>query len=85
MDVTERRSRLRLSGAPMFDELNQLPREYVRDLDAWTCAWYDAAVARGFIGSPYEPDAATVKLLQGYFHARLTPVEAAEACFARKH
>ena len=69
----------------MFDESNQLLREYERDLDAWTCAWYDAAVARDFIRSSYQPDAATVKLIQGYFHARLTPAEAAEACFARKH
>ena len=69
----------------MFDESNQFPREYERDLDEWTCAWYDAAVAMDFIRSPYQPDAATVKLLQSYFHACLTPAEAAEACFARKH
>ncbi|OUL90001.1 hypothetical protein CA603_18050 [Paraburkholderia hospita] len=69
----------------MFDESNQLSREYERDLDGWTCAWYDAAVARDFIRSPYHPDAETVKRLQGFFHARLTPAEAAEACFARKH
>jgi hypothetical protein len=69
----------------MFDESNQLPPEYLHELDAWTCAWYDAAVARDFIRSPYQPDTATVILLQGYFHAGLTPSEAAAACFARKH
>ena len=69
----------------MFDESNQLPREYEQYLDAWSCAWYDAAVARDFIQRPYYPDAATVRRLHGYFLARLTPAEAAEACFARKH
>jgi hypothetical protein len=69
----------------MLDESNELPREYERDLDAWTCAWYDAAVASNFIRSPYHPDATTLKRLQGYFHAGLTPAEAAEACFTLKH
>jgi len=69
----------------MLDESNQLPHEHGRDLDTWTCAWYDAAVARDFIRSSYHPDAATVKRLQGYFHAGLLPAEAAEACFGRKH
>ena len=69
----------------MFDDSNQIPREYERDLEAWTRAWYDAAVARDFVRSPYHPDAATVKRLQGYFHAGLLPAEAAEACFGRKH
>jgi hypothetical protein len=68
----------------MFDE-SKLPRENEHDLDAWTCAWYDAAIARDFIRPPYHPDAATVERLYGYFHASLTPAEAAEACFARKH
>ena len=27
------------SGVAMFDELNRLPLEYERDLDAWTCVW----------------------------------------------
>jgi hypothetical protein len=69
----------------MVDEWNLLPRQYERELDAWTCAWYDAAVARGYIPLLYHPDAATVQRLQDYFHAGLTPAEAAEACFARKH
>ena len=70
-------------GFAMFDESSWLPRDYERDLDAWMCAWYDAAVARDFVRSPYHPDAATVKRVQGYFHARLTPAEATEACFTR--
>jgi len=72
-------------GIGMFDKSEQLPLAYERDLEAWTCAWYDAAVARDFIQWPYHPDTTTVKRLQGYFHAGLTPVDAAEACFARKH
>lgn len=51
----------------MFDESNGLPLEYERDLDAWICAWYDASAAKGFIRSPYHPDAATAKILLGYF------------------
>ncbi|SAL72360.1 hypothetical protein AWB69_08793 [Caballeronia udeis] len=69
----------------MFDDSNEIPREYERDLEAWTRAWYDAAVARDFIRWPYDADVATVRRRHGYFHARLTPAEAAEACFARKH
>ena len=69
----------------MFNESNHLPCRYERDLDEWTCAWYDVAVARDFVRSPYRPDAATVMRLQGYFHAGLLPAEAAEACFGRKH
>jgi hypothetical protein len=69
----------------MYNESNQLPCVYERDLDAWTCAWYDAAVAKYFVRSPYHPDDATVKRLQVYFHAGLLPTEAAEACFGRKH
>jgi hypothetical protein len=69
----------------MFDESNQLTPRHELDLDAWTCAWYDAAVARQFIRSPYYPDAATLERLHGYFHFNLTPAEAAVACFARKH
>ena len=84
--MTERRSRLRLvRGLAMFHESDHLSREYERDLDAWTCAWYDAALAKDYIRSPYHPDAATLERLQSYFHSGLTPAEAAEACFARRH
>ena len=69
----------------MSTESNELQREYQRDLDAWTCAWYDAAIARKFVRSPYYPDTPTITRLLGYFHASLTPSEAAEACFDRKH
>ena len=53
----------------MFNESNQRHCEYERDLDAWTCACYDAAVARDFIRSSYHPDAATVNA----FKATSTP------------
>jgi hypothetical protein len=69
----------------MFDDSSQIARESEQDLDAWICAWYDAAVLRGFIRSPYDPDAATIRRIHGYFHLDLSPAEAAEACFARKH
>lgn len=36
--------------AAKFDEPNQLPLEHVRDLDAWTHAWYDGAFRRDFNG-----------------------------------
>jgi hypothetical protein len=68
----------------MLDKFNQLTPEYVRDLDAWTRAWFEEAVAAGFIRVPYHPDAATVELIQGYFVSGLRPAEAAEACFGRK-
>lgn len=69
----------------MIDDSNQMLREYERDLDSWIRAWYDAAVARDFIRSPYDPDAAIVERVHAYFHFNLTPAEAADACFARKH
>jgi hypothetical protein len=69
----------------VVNDSNQVPREYERELDAFIYAWYDAAVARDFILSPYDPDAATVRRLHDYFHLNLSPAEAAEACFARKH
>jgi hypothetical protein len=72
-------------GFAMFNESNELPSEFERDLDAWTCAWFDAAVARDFVRLPYYPDATTVNRLHGYFRAGLLPGEAAEACFGRKH
>lgn len=68
----------------MFDDSSDIPPKHEQDLDAWVCAWYDAAVARDFIRWPYNPDAATVERIQAYFHLNLTPVEAANACFARK-
>lgn len=69
----------------MLDGFIQLTPEHVRDLDAWTRAWYMEAAAAGYISSPYHPDAATLELLRGYFHAGLCPADAAEACFGRKH
>jgi hypothetical protein len=55
------------------------------ELEAWACAWYDHAAAAGFINQPYCPDAATVEQMRGYFHAGLSPQEAARACFLYKH
>ncbi|WP_073431614.1 hypothetical protein [Paraburkholderia terricola] len=55
------------------------------ELEVWTCAWYDEAVAANFVRPPYHPDATIIKRLQGYFHAGLAPAEAAVACFGRNH
>jgi hypothetical protein len=74
--VTEHRSSTAEKEFAMFDDSNRVRREYERDLDAWTCAWYDAAVARDFIRSPYHLDVVTVKQIRGYFHLNLTPAEA---------
>lgn len=67
----------------MLDEL-ETP-EYLRELEVWACAWYDEAVVANFIRPPYRPDGKTIKRLQGYYHSGLSPSEAAEACFGRKH
>jgi hypothetical protein len=69
----------------MFDESQSLTPQLARDLIAWTRAWFDRVVAANFVRPPYYPDATTVKRLQGYFHAGLSPAEAAEACFGTKH
>jgi hypothetical protein len=74
-----------VSRVEMPGERKLLPLEYVEELDAWTCAWYDAVIAENFVRPPYHPDSLTITRLQGYFHAGLTPAEAAKACFGGKH
>ncbi|MGF6641320.1 hypothetical protein OKW39_008537 [Paraburkholderia sp. MM6662-R1] len=69
----------------MFDGLQPLTPESARDLVAWTHAWFDQVIAANFMRPPYHPDATTIKRLRGYFYAGLSPAEAAEACFGRKH
>lgn len=69
----------------MFDESNILTLEDAKHLQAWTNAWFEAAVELGFIRWPYVPDKGVVKRLHGYFNAGLMPMEAAQACFAAKH
>ncbi|CAD6560030.1 hypothetical protein LMG28727_07028 [Paraburkholderia kirstenboschensis] len=69
----------------MLDESEPLTLELLRELEVWTCAWYDKAIAANFVRSAYHPDAKVIKLLQGYYHAGLSPAEAAEACFGRRH
>jgi len=56
-----------------------------QSLDQWTCAWYREAVEAEFICPPYYPDPVTIRRLRGYFDAGLSPADAAEACFGRKH
>jgi hypothetical protein len=56
-----------------------------QSLEQWTRAWFDEAVEAEFIRPPYRPDTATIKRLRDYFHAGLSPVEAAQAYFGRQH
>jgi hypothetical protein len=69
----------------MSNELNELPYEGERALDAWACAWYAVAIAKNFARWPCHPDDATVGRLQAYFHAGRLPAEGAKACFGIKH
>jgi len=72
----------------MFDDSKYISLSYapgLLDLDQWTRAWYDVAVEAEFIRTTYHPDTETIKRLQGYFNAGLSPAEAAQACFGRKH
>jgi hypothetical protein len=79
------RGRIRMSRVDALNEWKLFPLEYGQELDAWTCAWYDAVIAENFARPPFHPDAVTITRLQGYFHAGLSPAEAAEACFGVRH
>lgn len=69
----------------MVDESALLTAEHLRELELWTCAWYDEAVVANFVRPPYQPDKETISRLQGYYRAGLSPAEAAQVCFGRKH
>lgn len=69
----------------MPNESESITLEYARELEMWTCAWYDEAIAANLMRPSYHPDATIIKLLQGYFRAGLSPAEAAYACFGRRH
>lgn len=69
----------------MFDESKYVSLMPAQRLDQWTRAWFDQAVEAEFIHPPYHPDNSILKRLRGYFHAGLSPAEAAQACFGRKH
>jgi hypothetical protein len=78
----------RLEEVIVFDDSNYLSLAYpwgLLDLDGWTRAWYNHALEAKFIRPPYHPDTGTIKRLWGYFHAGLSPAEAAQAYFGRKH
>jgi hypothetical protein len=57
----------------------------INELNTWTCAWYKHALEKNFLRLPYRPDDTMIKRIRGYFYAGLSPAEAAEACFGRKH
>jgi hypothetical protein len=78
----------------MFAKSNQIALAFPLDLHlhAWTNAVYDKAVAAGFIRPPWHPDDTTIQRLHAYFDTglspvacRLSPVDAACACFCLKH
>jgi hypothetical protein len=69
----------------MNEDLNHIGLEDFRELETWACAWYDCAVAARFVRPPYCPDSVTLEHLRGYFHAGLSPMDAAYACFLNKH
>ncbi|CAD6561138.1 hypothetical protein LMG28727_07353 [Paraburkholderia kirstenboschensis] len=69
----------------MPDQSEPLTLEHARELEVWTCAWYDAAVAANLVRPPFHPDATIIKRLRGYFHCGLSPAEAADACFGGNH
>ena len=69
----------------MFDESKYVSLVYAQGLDQWTRAWFDEAVEAEFIRPPYYPDTSTLQRLRDYFNAGLSPAEAAQACFGRKH
>lgn len=69
----------------MFDEPKDVSLMCAQSLKQWTRAWFDEAVEAEFIRPPYRPDTATAKCLRDYFHAGLSPAEAAQAYFGYKH
>jgi hypothetical protein len=69
----------------MFDESKLLSVDDQLELQNWTAAWYDKVVEAGFMRPPFQPDDATVSRLHGYFNVGLSPTEAAQALFCRKH
>jgi hypothetical protein len=72
----------------MFNDSNHLSLSYpwgLLDLDEWTRVWYDHALDANFICPPYHPDTETLQRLRGYFNAGLSPAEAVQAHFGRKH
>lgn len=69
----------------MLEESEPITFEYFRELEVWTCAWFDEAVAANLVSPPYHPDATIIERIRGYFHAGLSPAEAADACFGTIH
>lgn len=69
----------------MFNESKYLSFYELQELEAWTCSWYDKAREAGFIQLSYKPDDVTIERLHSYFKAGLSPAEAAEASFCKKH
>ncbi|RZF23819.1 hypothetical protein EVC45_42140 [Paraburkholderia sp. UYCP14C] len=69
----------------MLAESEPIALEYFRELELWTCAWYEEAIAANHVRPPYHPDATIIERIRGYFRAGLSPAEAADACFGMVH
>ncbi|CAB4051881.1 hypothetical protein LMG9964_05561 [Paraburkholderia phenoliruptrix] len=69
----------------MLKKSEPIALEYLMELELWTCAWYDEAVAANHVRPPYHPDARVIERIRRYFHAGLSPAEAADACFGMTH
>ncbi|TKC92307.1 hypothetical protein FAZ69_01045 [Trinickia terrae] len=55
------------------------------DLRNWMSAWFDYAVAVGFIQPPWVLKDEAAQKLEGYFSVGLTPSEGAAAFFGTLH
>ncbi len=69
----------------MVGESNSISLLSQPSLDQWKFAWYHEAAEAEFIRLPYHPDTETINRFGCYFGAGLSPREAAQACYGRKH
>ncbi|CAE6942958.1 hypothetical protein R69927_07786 [Paraburkholderia domus] len=63
----------------MLEMSKYVPREDFRELKMWAGASYDEALEAQFICSLYQPYAATLDHLRGYFKAGLSPAKSLRA------
>jgi hypothetical protein len=59
--------------------------EHEANLRAWMSAWFDHAVAVGFIQPPFVLKDEAAAKLEGYYSVGLTPSEGATAFFGKPH
>jgi len=59
--------------------------EHEANLRAWMSAWFDHAVAVGFVRPPFVLKDEAAAKLEGYYSVGLTPSEGATAFFGKPH